>query len=93
MKKNLVLFASLALLILSSCKSVPKGEYSWIKNGLDAASYQLKLTAEEIADSAKLPRSIWVGYDLDFLCSQLGKDVNTFKDSLRLSPVNRLGER
>ena len=93
MRKNLILCASLALLVFASCKQTPKEDYGWIKNGIDAASFQLKMTAEEIADSAKLPRSIWVGYDMDFLCSQLDKDPATFKDSLRTIPASRLGQR
>ena len=50
MKKNLVLFASIAVVALSSCNTTPKEDYSWIKKGIDVASAQLKLTAEEIAD-------------------------------------------
>lgn len=91
--KNFILCASLALLAFASCKQTPKEDYGWIKKGIDAASYQLKFTAEEIADSGKLPRSIWAGYDMDFLCKQLDKDPATFKDSLRPVRTTRLGER
>ena len=59
MKKKLVLFASVAI-ALASCQTTPKEDYSWIKKGIDVASAQLKLTAEEIADSTKMPRSIWM---------------------------------
>lgn len=93
MKKNLILCFSMALLSLASCTQAPKEDYSWIKKGIDAASYQLKFTAAEIADSAKLPRSIWSGYDLDFLCKQLEKDPATFKDSLRPMRTAMLGQR
>lgn len=48
---------SLIILISSvlfcSCK-----QDSWYDNAVNTASYQLKMQAEEIADSAKLPRSI-----------------------------------
>ena len=47
MKKNLVLLA-LAALTFASCQTQPKEDYSWIKKGLDVASAQLTLTAEEI---------------------------------------------
>ena len=47
MKKKLVLFASVAI-ALASCQTTPKEDYSWIKKGLDVASAQLQLTAEEI---------------------------------------------
>ena len=64
MKKNLILCASLALLTFAACKQTPKEDYGWLKKGIDAASYQMKFTTEEIADSGKLPRSIWTGYDM-----------------------------
>lgn len=93
MKKNLILCASMALLSLASCTQAPKEDYGWIKKGIDAASYQLKFTANEIADSAKLPRSIWSGYDMEFLCKQLEKDPATFQDSLRPMRTAMLGQR
>lgn len=93
MKKNHVLFVSFLAVMVLSCKPAVKGDYSWVKKGIDVASAQLKLTAQEIADSAQLPRSIWVGYDMDFLCEQLGRDSMTFKDSLRLKPIQRIGQR
>ena len=73
MKKKLVLFASVAI-ALASCQTTPKEDYSWIKKGLDVASAQLQLTAEEIDGTGKLPRSIRTGYDMDFLCRQLERD-------------------
>jgi Highly conserved protein containing a thioredoxin domain len=95
MKKNLFLFVFLLALMVMSCKTskTPEEDYSWIKKGINTASSQLRFTAEEIADSAKLPRSIWVGYDMDFLCEQLGRDSIIFRDSLRLKPIKRQGER
>lgn len=93
MKKNLFLFISLLAIVLVSCKTPLKEDYSWIKKGIDAASAQLKFTTSEIADSAMLPRSIWVGYEMNFLCEQLGRDSMTFKDSLRLKPIQRIGQR
>ena len=93
MKKNLILCASLALLTFAACKQTPKEDYGWLKKGIDAASYQMKFTTEEIADSGKLPRSIWTGYDMDFLCRQLDKDPAMFKDSLRIIPTQKIGQR
>ena len=55
MKKNLVLLA-LGALTFVSCQTQPKEDYSWIKKGLDAASAQLQLTAEEISSTNMLPR-------------------------------------
>ena len=64
MKKNLVLLA-LGALTFVSCQTQPKEDYSWIKKGLDAASAQLQLTAEEISSTNMLPRSIRTGYDME----------------------------
>ena len=93
MKKNLVLLA-LGALTFVSCQTQPKEDYSWIKKGLDAASAQLQLTAEEISSTNMLPRSIRTGYDMNFLCHQLERDSLTFKDSLRAQPTaDQLGKR
>ena len=70
MKKKLVLFASVTI-ALASCQTPPKEDYSWIKKGLDVASAQLQLSAEEVSSTGMLPRSIRTGYDMDFLCRQL----------------------
>ncbi|MEG1586326.1 MAG: DUF4995 domain-containing protein [Bacteroidales bacterium] len=93
MKKGLLYLCSAATMILGSCDQNKKEDYSWVKNGIDVASYQLKLTAEEIADSAKLPRSIWVGHDLAFLDSQLQRPDKSYLDSLRKIPASRIGQR
>ena len=93
MKKKLVLFASVAI-ALASCQTTPKEDYSWIKKGLDVASAQLHLTAEEIDGTGQLPRSIRTGYDMDFLCRQLERDPSTFQDSLRPQPTpEQMGKR
>ena len=86
MKKKLVLFASVTI-ALASCQTAPKEDYSWIKKGLDVASAQLQLSAEEINGTGMLPRSIRTGYDMAFLCRQLERDSLTFKDSLRAQPT------
>ena len=94
MKKNLFFLASLAIVFMfSSCKNVPSTNYHWIKNSLDVASFQLKMTADEIADSAKVPRSIWKDADVDFLTRQLGRGKETFQDSLRTISPAKLGHR
>lgn len=94
MKKNLVLFVSLTAIALSSCQTTPQEDYSWVKKGIDVAAAQLKLTAEEIAGTGHLPRSIYTGYDLNFLCQQLERDSLSFKDSLRAQPAaDQLGKR
>lgn len=93
MKKKLVLFASVSI-ALAACQITPKEDYSWIKKGLDVASAQLQLSAEEVSGTGMLPRSIRTGYDMDFLCRQLERDSLTFKDSLRAQPTaEQLGKR
>ena len=52
MKKKLVLFASVTI-ALASCQTAPKEDYSWIKKGLDVASAQLQLSAEDINGTKK----------------------------------------
>lgn len=93
MKKGLLYLCSAAAIMFSSCEQKKQADYSWVKNGIDVASYQLKLTAAEIADSAKMPRSIWVGHDLNFLDSQLQRESKEYLDSLRKIPTWRLGDR
>lgn len=92
MKRHFVILASAAL-TFAACQNAPKEDYSWIKNSLDVASAQLMQTAEEIDGTGKFPRSIWTGYTMDFLCSQLERDSATFKDSLRINPAaDKLGK-
>ncbi|WP_183308140.1 DUF4995 domain-containing protein [Dysgonomonas hofstadii] len=82
------------LAAMVSCNNKSKEDHSWIKKSIDVSVAQLDMTAREISDSAKIPRSIWVGYDTEFLCKQLEKDYSAFKDSLRPNPnSNRLGQR
>lgn len=93
MKK--VFFLAISVIIgLASCKNKAPQQEAWVDNALDIASYQLKMTASEIADSAKLPRSIWTGYTIDFLVNQLERDAKTFQDSLWANPsADKLGQR
>lgn len=85
MKQSLLVLASAAL-FFSSCQTTPKEDYSWLKKGLDVASSQLLMTADEIGNAGKLPRAIHTGYDIDFLSHQLERDKSTFQDSLRRHP-------
>ena len=72
----------------SSCSSSqPKEDYGWLKKAIDTSVQQLEVTVTDVGDSVLLPRSIWTGYDMDFLCRQLQRDPATFKDSLRIKPV------
>jgi len=55
MKHRLIILSlSMLLIVASSCAS----NRSWVKQSTSTAAFQLKMQAEEIADSAKFPRSI-----------------------------------
>ncbi|MGM9736577.1 MAG: DUF4995 domain-containing protein [Candidatus Cryptobacteroides sp.] len=87
------LCCSAAMLAGVSCQQ-EKEDYGWLKNGIDTSVSQLLHTADEIEGTGMMPRSIWVGYDLDFLGWQLGADPMTFKDSLRAHPAaTKIGKR
>ncbi len=76
----------LAGVVFTSCQPSTKRE-AWIEKALDVASYQLNLTAEEMKDSVKMPRSLWTGYTVDFLEEQLERESATFADSLWPNPA------
>lgn len=93
MKTISFLFASLTIGICS-CNNQATQREAWVDNAVDVASYQLKLTATEIADSAQLPRSVWTGYTVDFLVSQLERDTTAFQQILWPNPpAEQMGKR
>lgn len=53
-QKFLILSILIASVILSSCKN----QTSWVDKSIETAAFQLNQMTEEIADSAKLPRSV-----------------------------------
>ena len=89
MKRFLLFCCAVATLQgFSGCSSSqPNADYGWLKNAIDTSVQQLEKTVTDVGDSVLLPRSIWTGYDMDFLCRQLQRDPSTFKDSLRIKPV------
>lgn len=92
MKKKLLPFIIGAMLAVTACQETPKE--NWTTHALNVASHQLKLTATEIADSTLMPRSIWTGYDVDFLVSQMEQNLEIFQDSLwPNTPVQKIGKR
>lgn len=56
MRKTLLAIFGIAVMLtaFNSCKE----NNNWVDKSIDVAAYQLKMQAEEIADSGKLPRSI-----------------------------------
>jgi hypothetical protein len=91
-KKNILFLTTAVFLLLTSCKS-NQAEYAWLKNAVDVSSVQLLQTAKEIGNSAKLPRSIYAGYDIKFLSEQMAKDTTLFADSLRPFKKELVGKR
>ena len=86
MKRNFFIAATAAL-VMASCGNTQKADNNeWIDNALDRATSQLLLTAKEVSGTGMQPRSIHVGYDMDFLVRQLERDTATFVDSLRKKP-------
>lgn len=83
MKKNTILVAALAL-SLTACNT-PKQE-GWMEHALDVASNQLKSTAEELIGTNQIPRSIYAGYDLNFIDNQLQREDKSYIDSLHPNP-------
>lgn len=96
MKKILLFCCTIVILqaFFSCSSSQSQSKYAWLKNAIDTSADQLKETVADIGDSLRLPRSIWTGYTLEFLCNQLQRDPATFKDSLRVKPLkNVVGTR
>ena len=89
MKKNDLFVGAALLLGLSACQ--PKASSTseaWIDHAEEVAVYQLLSTANELADSMKMPRTAWAGYELPFLEEQLEHKVNI--DSIHPVPAKAL---
>ena len=94
MKRNSLLLATALLIGMTGCKNTPVQKEAWISNALDAASYQLKSTAEELSGTNKFPRSIHSGYDVNFLDAQLQRENKAYIDSLHPNPeALQLGQK
>lgn len=94
MKINRSIIVALLLGLTSCQKKIEMNQEAWVKGALNIAAYQLELTANELSDSAKLPRSIWAGYDINFLANQLEQSSNSFQNTLLANPsVEIIGKR
>lgn len=95
MKKRKLLYACAIFgTMLAACSGSQEKGTDWEKRALEVTSYQLKTTAEELADSALLPRSVWTGYELDFLTEQMEQPLENFQDSLWSNPpATKIGKR
>ena len=83
MKKNVILTAALTMSLVA-CQS--NQQETWTDHALNVASEQLKMTAEELTGTHMIPRSIYAGYDLNFLDSQLQREDKSYIDSLHPNP-------
>lgn len=84
-RKSLLLAAFLSI-GLTGCKNTPTQESPWISNALSIVSSQLKSTAEELSGTNKLPRSLYSGYNVNFLDAQLQREEKAYIDSLEPNP-------
>ena len=72
MRKNYLLIGTALLFGLTACKNHTSVSHdTWIEQAEDAAVYQLLSTAADLEDSLKMPRTVWAGYELQFLEKQL----------------------
>lgn len=89
MRKNYLLIGTALLFGLTACKNHTSVSHdTWIEQAEDAAVYQLLSTAADLEDSLKMPRTVWAGYELQFLEKQLEHKVNA--DSIHPNPSQEL---
>lgn len=85
------LFSILIITVLSVGACHNKSD-DWALKAIEVSQAQLIQTASEIDGEMKLPRSTWVGYELETLYKQLEKDI--IIDSLRPLPAPEIaGQR
>lgn len=84
MRKKIILLAATITLSFTACNETPKKD--WMDHALDVASSQLKSTAEELTGVNQIPRSMYSGYDINFLDSQLQRENKSYIDSLHPNP-------
>lgn len=80
---------AVAALVISCYNKTPE----WVGTALESSTQQLLSTADELRDSGRFPRSIWSGWDIEFLAEQIGPSVYAKVDSLRPQPsADKLGK-
>lgn len=80
---------AVAALVISCNNKTPE----WVGTALESSTEQLLSTADELRDSGRFPRSIWSGWDIEFLAEQIGPSVYAKVDSLRPQPsADKLGK-
>lgn len=80
---------AVAALVISCNNKTPE----WVGAALETSTGQLLSTADTLRDSGRFPRSIWSGWDIEFLAEQIGPSVYAKVDSLRPQPSeDKLGK-
>lgn len=80
---------AVAALVISCNNKTP----DWVGSALESSTEQLLSTADTLRDSGRFPRSIWSGWDIEFLAEQIGPSVYAKVDSLRPQPsADKLGK-
>lgn len=80
---------AVAALVISCNNKTPE----WVGAALESSAQQLLSTADTLRDSGRFPRSIWSGWDIEFLAEQIGPSVYAKVDSLRPQPsADKLGK-
>lgn len=80
---------AVAALVISCNNKTPE----WVGAALESSTQQLLSTADTLRDSGRFPRSIWSGWDIEFLAEQIGPSVYAKVDSLRPQPsADKLGK-
>lgn len=80
---------AVAALVISCNNKTPE----WVDTALESSTEQLLSTADTLRDSGRFPRSIWSGWDIEFLAEQIGPSVYAKVDSLRPQPsADKLGK-
>lgn len=80
---------AVAALVISCNNKTPE----WVGTALESSTEQLLSTADTLRDSGRFPRSIWSGWDIEFLAEQIGPSVYAKVDSLRPQPsADKLGK-
>lgn len=80
---------AVAALVISCNNKTPE----WVGTALESSTQQLLSTADTLRDSGCFPRSIWSGWDIEFLAEQIGPAVYAKVDSLRPQPsADKLGK-
>lgn len=86
-------FTSIACAVAALVISCNNKSPEWVGTALESSTQQLLSTADTLRDSGRFPRSIWSGWDIEFLAEQIGPAVYAKVDSLRPQPsADKLGK-